>query len=518
MTRARDLRSDSATAPCARSYRRNARPSQPHCESSCSGDSNGRVVALETSCGYRSVLGAPSLHTRCVHASANTDIAVLGAGPAGAAAALGLATLGYAVTVITQPRTRAGRESFSARVVEALRTLGGDEACAVIEAPSPRRVSWAGEERELPGEAQVDRAGFDAGLIAALERRGVRVLRDEALRVEARDEGARVALASGDALRARCVLEARGRAAPASAARERGPETLCVVQHWRTPAREARIVVASLANGWAWCARDARGALTTQLALDAQDAPARAELRAHLAAALGGSAPCRELLGDATPEGDAYARAATAVFDGEPASGPVLRIGDAALAVDPLSGNGVFQALSTALAAPAVVNTLLRRPEDAALARRFSAERARDIFLRFARVSRDFYALGAAHHGGAFWEKRASWPDSDAAHPAASGALEIATRPVVCDGFIEEREVVLTPERPLGTWRLAGAELAPLVRSLAADAAPAAEERALAALPEPARGPLRAWLDAHRAGGRPLGADPAVRAIQGFKV
>jgi flavin-dependent dehydrogenase len=432
---------------------------------------------------------------------AHADIAVLGAGPAGTAAALGLAALGYDVAIVSQPRARAGRESFSARVVDALRALGVDEALSAIDPPCPRRVSWAGEERELPGEAQVEREVFDAGLVHALERRGVRVLRDEALRVDASGHDLRVALAAGTELRARFAVDARGRAAPASgAARTRGPETLCLVQRWRAPARAAQITVASLTDGWAWCARDADGTLTTQLALDASAAPARGDLRARVAETLAESAPCRELLEGASADGEAYARTATAVLDGGLASERALRIGDAALAVDPLSGNGAFQALSSALVAPAVVNTLLRRPADAALARRFHAERARDVFTRFARVSRDFYALGAAHHGGAFWHARAKWPDLIAVQDGAPGALEIALRPVVSEGFIEEREVVLTPERPLGTWQLAGVELAPLVRALSVDPAPGAVASALAALPEAARAPLRAWLEAHRVG------------------
>ncbi|MBM4385037.1 MAG: FAD-dependent oxidoreductase [Deltaproteobacteria bacterium] len=446
------------------------------------------------------------------------EIAVLGAGPAGAAAALGLAALGYEVVVVSQPRARPGRESFSARVVAALRGLDVAEALPAIGAPCPRRVSWAGEERELPGEAQVDRAAFDAGLVRALECRGLRLVRDEALRVDARGEGVRIGLASGGEISAGFALDARGRAAPASGAdRVRGPETLCLVQHWRAPARGAQIAVASLARGWAWCAHDGAGALTTQLAIDARDAPARGELRARVAEALAASPTCRDLLRDAEPDGAAYARSATAVLDCGAANERTLRIGDAAVAVDPLSGNGVFQALATALVAPAVVNTLLRRPHDAALARRFSLERARDVFTRFARVSRDFYALGAAHHGGAFWETRARWPDAEAAHGAASGTLEIALRPVVRDGFVEEREAVITPERPLGTWHLAGIELAPLVRALASDAAPGAEARALAALPEPAREPVRAWLEAHREEMRRFGEMGAGGAFRDFR-
>jgi flavin-dependent dehydrogenase len=434
--------------------------------------------------------------------TARAAIVVVGAGPAGAAAALGLARLGYEVAVVDAPAARPRRESFSERVVAALRSAGLEAALEAVEPRGARVVRWAGEEREVAGEAQVERAAFDAALAADLSAHGVRVVRGEAKRVAADGAGARVELASGETLAAAFAIDARGRAAPSGGPRERGPETTCIVQRWRArETRSARTAVISLENGWAWLADDGRGALTTQLALDADDAPARSGLRAELERALRSDPLAQEWLGDAAPEGDPTARAATAVLSSGFAGVRMLRAGDAALAVDPLSGNGVFQALSTALVAPAVVNTLLRRPERAALARSFYAERARDVFLRFARLTREFYARGAAHHGGGFWHARAAWPAEPAATSGAAPAIEL--RPVVCDGWIEEREVVITPERPLGTWLLAGVELAPIVR--AAARGPEGAARALAGLPTTARDPVRSWLRAH---GEPIGSDP----------
>jgi flavin-dependent dehydrogenase len=420
-------------------------------------------------------------------------IVVLGAGPAGAASALGLAPLGFDVCVVAAPSPRPRRESFSPRVVEALRRLGLREALAALEPAAPRLVRWAGSERALTGEAQVERARFDAGLVEDLAAHGVRVLRDEVVRVAAGD-AVRVELASGGVLAADFAIEARGRAAPAEGARERGPETTCLVQRFRGAPAEARLAVLSLAGGWLWLARDARGRVAAQLALAAQDAPARSALAASLDAALRGDALAAELLGDARPDGAPFARAATPILAAAPAHERLLRVGDAALAVDPLSGNGVFQTLSTALVAPAVVNTLLRAPERAALAREFYAARARDVFLRFARVSRDFYASGAAHHGGAFWRERAAWPDALPAEPPG-GPPTLARRPVVCDGFVAEREVVVSAARPLGVWRVAGVEVAPLVRALQADAADAG--RIVAAIPPAARPAVESWLRAH---------------------
>jgi len=443
------------------------------------------------------------------------SIAVLGAGPAGAAAALGLARLGYEVAVIDAPALRDRRESFSARVVEALRALGAYEALRTLEPPGSRFVRWAGAERELAGEAQVDRRAFDAGLAADLVASGVRVIRGEAKRVRADEHSVRVELASGEALAAASAIDARGRAAPSGGRRERGPETTCLVQQWRRGLRDGHrkprapgSAVLSLENGWAWLADDGRDGVTVQLALDASHVPARSELAATLERTLRDEPFARDWLGDATPHGEPFARAATAVLSAAHARARTLRVGDAALAVDPLSGNGVFQALSTALVAPAVVNTLLQRPERAALARDFYATRARDIFLRFARVTRDFHALGAAHYGSAFWRARAAWPDAEPAHgsrasspatsaaAAASAQLAIVLGPVVCDGWIEQREVVVTPERPLGIWRVAGADLAPLVRAAARGAE--SEASALAALPPESRASVEAWLRAHR--------------------
>ena len=51
-----------------------------------------------------------------------------------------------------------------------------------------------------------------------------------------------------------------------------------------------------------------------------------------------------------------------------------IKVGDAALALDPLSSSGVQKAIQSALAGSVVVNTLLQRPGEQALAREFYRE------------------------------------------------------------------------------------------------------------------------------------------------
>lgn len=161
------------------------------------------------------------------------------------------------------------------------------------------------------------------------------------------------------------------------------------------------------------------------------------------------------------------------------------------MAVDPLSGNGIFQSLSSALQAPAVINTLLQRPERAALAQRFHAQRVEQLFLRFARIGRDFYADEQRWAERPFWQARRQWPDREPAHPEPDfSALRIEHAPVLREGLVDQAEVVITPDQPLGIWHVQGVELAPLLRRLPNEPA----QRVLAGLSEEQDRAVRGWL------------------------
>ncbi|MNO69467.1 hypothetical protein D3C76_603210 [compost metagenome] len=44
--------------------------------------------------------------------------------------------------------------------------------------------------------------------------------------------------------------------------------------------------------------------------------------------------------------------------------------------------------------------------------------------------------------------------------------MRVERRPVLRDGLVDEAEVVVTADQPLGVWHLQGVELAPIVRGL----------------------------------------------------
>ena len=141
------------------------------------------------------------------------DIAVVGAGPAGAAVALALTHLGHAVTVIAVPRAFAACEGVSERVLRGLADAGLGAALADVPAATPRSVCWNGEQRAANTEHLLSRRELDRALLVELRRSGLRV---QAERVNAlrRESDGRVALHLGErSLRARLVIDARGRAA-----------------------------------------------------------------------------------------------------------------------------------------------------------------------------------------------------------------------------------------------------------------------------------------------------------------
>ncbi|WP_191832942.1 NAD(P)/FAD-dependent oxidoreductase [Pseudomonas fluorescens] len=398
---------------------------------------------------------------------ADPRILILGAGPAGAATAIGLRRLGYAVTVVSEWRRFAAVEGVSQRVLEGLRHAGLGSALDEVATPATRQVRWNGQNLQLNQEYLLDRQAFDRALRDDLQRAGVTLVEGRVREVLGR-AGHQVRLDDGQTLEAEFLVEARGRQAPLAADRLRGPETVSLLNLWQSEPGNPASAVESLDDGWAWMARLADGRCYWQITLNAEGLPGKAALAEYCAERRRRSELVAELFdAHALAPAIVHARSSTAILAGECAGEDWLRVGDAAMAVDPLSGNGIFQSLSSALQAPAVINTLLRCPQRAALARRFHQQRIEQLFLRFARIGRDFYAQEQARAAGLFWARRRQWPDAQPIHGASDWeAVRVERRPVLRDGLVDEADVVVTADQPLGVWHLQGIELAPVVRGV----------------------------------------------------
>ncbi|WP_130931268.1 tryptophan 7-halogenase, partial [Pseudomonas sp. Sample_24] len=424
-----------------------------------------------------------------------TMIVVLGAGPAGTAVALGLRRLGHAVTLVSEWRRFAALEGVSVRVLDALRGAGLHQALANAALPSQRQVNWNGRQHAQNIEFLLDRPSFDRGLREDLRTAGVSLIEGRVMGVQTSPFGHCIQIEGQEALSADFLVDARGRQAPALGKGMRGPETVSLLNRWQGSPGKTASAVESLADGWAWMARRADGQCYWQWTVDVTSAelPGKAMLLEYCRQRRRASAVARAFFADQVEvDLQLHARSSTAILSPQVCGENWIRVGDAAMAVDPLSGNGIFQSLSSALQAPAVINTLLHKPERAALAKRFHQQRVEQLFLRFARIGRDFYADEQRWSDQPFWQARQQWPDAEVAHAEADfAALRIERAPVLCDGFVDEAEVVITADQPLGIWHVQGVELAPLVRRLK-QGEPA--EQVLAGLTVEQGRMVRSWL------------------------
>ncbi len=447
-------------------------------------------------------------------------IVVLGAGPAGGAVALGLKRLGYSVQVIGEPRPFSAVEGISDRVVEGLRYAGFNRVIANLPDPSARNAVWNGEHNSANTERLIDRQQVDQLILEDLRAADIGVVEAKISKVFEQeqasnqgDKGFVIRLADDSELNVDFLVEARGRAAPsAHLPRIRGPETLSLLQYWQGPETERGSAAVSLADGWAWMAKTESGKRYLQLTLDvgvnkssnsantsdnnavasngdgnnssgSHKLPGKDQLAKYCRQRFEQIPEAAEFMADAEPVGIPHGRTSTPILCEQTVGANWLRVGDAAMAVDPLSGNGIFQALSSALQAPAVINTLLKYPDRKALAEQFYQQRVSGLFYRFARIGRDFYAMEQQWTDHPFWQQRNQWPDAEPMHQTVSfDQLEVKAMPVVNDGVIDEQEVVVTPDQPLGIWHMAGIPLANVVRAVREKASDQSLEASLQSL------------------------------------
>lgn len=392
------------------------------------------------------------------------DIVVLGAGPAGVATALGLAGLGYRIALLDRPRRFPSLEGLSERALAGLHHLSCMHTLDEVTIEAQRSAWWNGLEFDGNREWLLDRSRFDRALREDARAADIRIVPGRAGRIEWRADHWRIESAATETLQSRYLIDARGRSSPRDRQGRRGPLTVALGQYWRLDHPEPAITrVLPFTDGWLWYAGCGNGRALVQLFVDAR-LPPRVQLATHYANILERIASARDWLHSAIPLGEPHARhahmqCATEVIDTRQA-----RVGDAALALDPLSGHGIYQALAGAMALIPAVHTLLARSGDPDSALAFYRERIAVDFQRMARLGRDFYRQEQRWPERDFWRLRRTWPDDEPVHGDPSAPARIETKPVSCDGVIETREVIVSADQPRGVWRIDGVALVPLLR------------------------------------------------------
>ena len=350
------------------------------------------------------------------------DVAVIGAGPAGAAAALHLAP-SRRVVLIERRETAPDRigESLPAAAQHLLRELGVWEAfLAEGHAPSFANCSvWGGPGiaeqdslRDPDGHGwHLDRVRFENGLRAAAVARGARLLMPAQPRSVSRRGGRWEIGFDAETVTARVLIDAGGRmsAAPSlfGARRSVLDRLVCGWIHGIAEAQARNLTyVESEPDGWWYTAPLPGGRRVLAFHTDA-DLPAAAEAqsaRALLARAMD-VARLHEVLEDARfdaygPSGFCAAHSAALV----PAAGDGwFAAGDSALAFDPLSSQGLFNALYAGLSSAKATGAMLDGDGDAADRYIAAVEQVRAAYRAHLAV---YYGAERRWADRAFWRRR----------------------------------------------------------------------------------------------------------------
>ncbi|WP_347958339.1 NAD(P)-binding protein [Bradyrhizobium sp. SSUT112] len=352
-------------------------------------------------------------------------MAVVGAGPAGCAAAIGLARAGFDVVLFDRARTYGSKpgEIIESRVRVPLAELGIDVAFDALNSLAlAGNVSSWDEEGFVESDgmvspyglgALIDRPRFEAWLISEAERAGVAVTR-LGRQLHAERSGNRWCLADRGERESRCVvaplvLQATGRAKGPIGPYERTATDRLVALLMYGPmssgSPEQNLVIEAGQNGWWYAAPLPHGQAVVAFLTDADLLPrtwaAKKEyFRAQLAITRLVSAFSKTLPTDLPLVGHPANSGLRQVIRGE---GWVC-IGEGVASYDPLSGRGVPLALAkgTAMARLIVNGESVSRAFEAYE----QAERA--TFEDYLAQQRLTYRRAAPRFSSAFWTRRGS--------------------------------------------------------------------------------------------------------------
>jgi flavin-dependent dehydrogenase len=355
---------------------------------------------------------------------ARVDVAIIGGGPAGAAAALTLRrhAPGLRVLVLEAGRYEAPKlgevlPALARGLLEQLGVMPSFEAAGFV----PGRAvdsAWTGDtlvERPSIFSAhgagwQLDRARFDRLLAEAAAVAGADLRLAAPVRSAAETPtGWRLDLADGGTVDARMVIWATGRrwrlARAFGTTLQAGEPLAAFARFFTGTPGDSRIVIEARPEGW-WYSADLPGARRVVACMTDPDIAATLGLREAEAwhAALAATRHIALLVAPGACAEQAIIRAAgTATLD-RAIGRRWIAAGDTLFAADPLSSRGIVHALrSGILAAYAASDTLDGRGEEAA--RRYTLIASHGL-ADYRRALTDHYAAAARWPDAPFWQRR----------------------------------------------------------------------------------------------------------------
>ncbi len=352
------------------------------------------------------------------------DVVVAGGGPAGAATALRLAGSGYSVAVLERSRFDRPRvgETLAPSIQSLLRDLGVWEQFVAL-GPLPSwgtRSIWSSTEPTAHSHLEsgydsgwhVDRRLFDRMLFDAAASAGASVSLGTSL-IDSRYDGRwHLTCSDGRRITGKVLIDATGRSA--TIGRSLGARRIAfdrlvgITAQWSDVdvTAEQYLLIESVPDGWWYTAPLPGNVMVGMLMTDADisrdhNLAASAPWRAHLQST---TATALRIDGARVPTTPRVYSAASHRLVRPGDSRPWLAVGDAALAVDPISGSGVPRALRTAEAAATTAAHLLLHPADPTPLTTYESTRNTEC-TTYLSTRADYYDV-ALPHPTPFWTRR----------------------------------------------------------------------------------------------------------------
>ena len=374
------------------------------------------------------------LRARALTDSASTtfEVVVLGAGPAGCAAAALLARRSHRVALVAPERPPAPElaESVPPSARRILEELGFLDAVreAGLHPNRGNTAWWSGGEARVEAFPEdrigvhTDRARLERTLRSAADRAGAHDLGpltargateiDGGWRIRCTDEGG-----EEHVLHAAWVVDATGRHGLLARREGRVPDrattTVALVRRYRreggwSDAYRGHTLVESYPDGWAWSLPLSEEVRCFTVMIDQRETPLTGTgVAAMLEAELGRAPHLHALLEGAAPVGSAWACPASLYASDRYARRGLVLAGDAGSFIDPLSSFGVKKALSSGWLAGIAIHTALTDPEMADVAMDFFDAREQAVYRSFRASSHAFFAEAAEAYGTEYWSRRA---------------------------------------------------------------------------------------------------------------
>ena len=373
------------------------------------------------------------------------EVAVVGGGPAGAAAGRLLAQWGHSVIVLTRHGSQSSLlgESLPPSTRKILHRVGALEAveAAGFVRNTGHTVWWGeseGRVEEFPeGEAgfQVLRSDLDRILLKLATDAGARVEGDATVRdLKIDGDTHRIGYTTGDSMagdsmagdsttgdraqvvRARWVLDCSGRSGVVAREFRRqreGQATLALLGVWRRPEGwrvpdPSHTLVESFDDGWAWSVPIDEEVRYFTVMVDPRVTEMKRgkELAPLYQSEMAKAKRLVGLLDGARMDGEAWACSASMYSASRYTDGRILLVGDAASFLDPVSSFGVKKALASAWRAAVVVHTSLVKPEMEAPSVQLHEGRERRVYASYSEQSAEVFRAAGRDHRHAFWETR----------------------------------------------------------------------------------------------------------------